>query len=172
MNPLKPRSDFSEYVVARRPALLRMAYGLTGSWHTADDVVQAALTRAYVAWPRIHSGGTEDAYVRRIVVRTAISESRRPWRRESPGIDGLDVTAATGVTTEDRDELIDALMTLPEMQRRVVVLRHWMDLSVADTARDLGIPEGTVKVYTSRALTRLQTLLADRPTSTTRRTST
>jgi DNA-directed RNA polymerase specialized sigma24 family protein len=42
-----------------------------------------------------------------------------------------------------------------------VVLRHWLGLSVAETARDLRISEGTVKSHTSRALERLHTLMTE-----------
>ncbi len=45
------------------------------------------------------------------------------------------------------------------MQRKTVVLRHWLGLSVAETAHDLGIAEGTVKSHTSRALEALHGLM-------------
>ena len=46
------------------------------------------------------------------------------------------------------------------MQRRVVVLRHWLGLSVEETAAELGISVGTVKSHTSRGLAKLQATLA------------
>lgn len=157
------RSDFSEYAAARRPALVRLAYTLTGDWHLADDVVQTALSRLYVAWPRVRRAGAEDAYVRQTILRASIDESRRPWRRERAGLEGFDHPAAAGLDPVDRQDLVAALMQLPEMQRRTVVLRHWWGLSVAETARDLRISEGTVKSHTSRALDRLQHLMTERP---------
>ena len=45
------------------------------------------------------------------------------------------------------------------MQRKVVVLRHMLDLSVSETADELGISEGTVKSHTSRGLTALEKAL-------------
>ena len=48
---------------------------------------------------------------------------------------------------------------LPEQQRKVVVLRHWLGLSVAETAGELGISEGTVKSHSSRGLAALQRTL-------------
>jgi RNA polymerase sigma-70 factor (sigma-E family) len=156
------RSEFTEYVAARRPGLVRLAYVLTGNWHTADDVVQTALARAYVAWPRIRSRGAEDAYVRQIILRAVVDESRRPWRREASGFEGFDTAATSDADSDTRRDLIAALKRLPEMQRRAVVLRHWWDLSVTETARDLNIPEGTVKSYTSRALNQLKSLMNER----------
>ena len=58
-----------------------------------------------------------------------------------------------------RDDLVAALQRLPEMQRKTVVLRHWLGLSVTETAHDLGIAEGTVKSHTSRALAALHELM-------------
>ena len=64
--------------------LRRFAYVLCGDWHTADDIVQVAMSRLYRAWPRIHRASAEDAYARRIVANTAIDQARRPSRREHP----------------------------------------------------------------------------------------
>jgi RNA polymerase sigma-70 factor (sigma-E family) len=153
-------AEFELYVAAARPRLRRLAYSLCGDWHSADDVVQTALAKLYVAWPRVRKASNPDAYVRRTLARTTIDESRRPWRRERSGLDGLDredVARDHG----DRDDLVAALQRLPEMQRKTVVLRHWLGLSVAETAHDLGIAEGTVKSHTSRALAALHELMSE-----------
>lgn len=160
------REEFTEFVAARQDYLRRVAYGLTGTWPAADDIVQTALARLYVAWPRVHRKGAEDAYVRQIMVRAAIDESRRPWRRVSVGLDGFDHPSPTKGDPAERHDLIQALGELPRMQRSAVVLRHWLGLSVAETADALRISEGTVKSHTSRALERLHTLLS--PEGTTR----
>jgi hypothetical protein len=44
-------------------------------WHLADDLVQTALAKLYVAWPRIHTDGAQDAYARRTIVRAYLSTS-------------------------------------------------------------------------------------------------
>ncbi len=153
-------AEFEAYVAAARPRLRRLAYSLCGDWHAADDVVQTALAKLYVVWPRVSRASDQDAYVRRAVARTTIDEARRPWRRERSGIEGHDLPAE-GSDLPARHDLVAALQRLPEMQRKTVVLRHWLGLSVAETAQDLGIAEGTVKSHTFRALAALQTLLED-----------
>ena len=126
-------------------------------------MLQTALVKAYVAWPRVHRDGREEAYVRRIIVRTNIDEHRRPWRRERSGLDGHDRPTVESAGIEERSELFDALQQLPISQRRVVVLRHWLGLSVEETASELGISTGTVKSHSSRARERLREMLSDLP---------
>ena len=130
---------------------------MCGDWHRAEDVLQTALTKLYVAWPRVNRDGREDAYVRQIIVRTTIDETRRPWwRRERPGLEGVDPAAREPLAIEERSALLEALLGLPPMQRRVVVLRHWLGLSVEETAADLRISTGTVKSHSHRGLERLR----------------
>jgi len=154
-------AEFTAYVLAARPRLRRLAYSLCGDWHTADDLVQTALAKLYVAWPRVVRASNPDAYVRRTVARTSIDESRRPWRRERSGLEGQDA-AAQSPDLDDRHDLVVALQRLPEMQRKTVVLRHWLGLSVTQTALDLGISEGTVKSHTARALAAMGQLMSEK----------
>ena len=75
------------------------------------------------------------------------------------GLDGVD-RPQDDTDLPARHDLVTALQRLPEMQRKTVVLRHWLGMSVAETAHDLGIPEGTVKSHTSRALAALGELMS------------
>jgi RNA polymerase sigma-70 factor (sigma-E family) len=152
-------AEFVAYVSARRSHLRRTAYLLCGDWHAADDLVQTALLKLYLAWPRIRSAGAQDAYARRIVVRSHLDERRRPWRRESVGLDGFDHAAPESVSLEDTDELLTALAALPPRQRATVVLRYWCGLTVDEAARDLGCSDGTVKSQTARAIASLRSAL-------------
>ncbi len=158
-------AEFSEYVATRRAHLRRTAYLLCGDSHRAEDLVQTVLMKLYVAWPRIRrgdgeTGGNVDAYARRMLVNANVDEGRRPWRRETSGLDGHDLPTAPSTSTEDRDLLRAALVDLPPRQRAVVVLRHFWGLSVEETARDLGVSTGTVKSQTSHGLNKLEATLA------------
>jgi DNA-directed RNA polymerase specialized sigma24 family protein len=92
-------------------------------------------------------------------VTANIDRGRRPWRRETTGVDGFDL-AAPAVDLDDRADLHAAIRSLALGQRRVVVLRHLWGLSVEETAAELGIHPGTVKSQTSAALERLRAALA------------
>lgn len=159
-------AEFIDYVAARRKALLVTAYFCCGSWNHAEDVLQTALARLDVAWPRVRRSRSEEAYVRRIIVNATIDESRRPWRREHP----VDVVPDQGHEPLDRvvrSDLMAALATLPPRQRQVIVLRHWLGLSVEETAGDLGISTGTVKSQTAHGLAALRARLGASYTSAT-----
>lgn len=151
--------SFIAFVEARRDHLRRIAFAIAGDWHAADDVLQEALVKLYLAWPRVRRDGHEEAYARRIIVRSDIDRRRRPWRREQFG----DVPEAPHPDSMervgDRDAVFQALQQLPLMQRKVVLLRHWLDLSVEQTAAELDIREGTVKSHSARGLAALRQLI-------------
>jgi RNA polymerase sigma-70 factor (sigma-E family) len=151
---------FVEYVAARRAKLFRTAYLICGDAHRADDLVQIALAKAYVAWPRLERAGNVDAYVRRILANAHVDETRRSWRRERPGLPEAEVEATPAPAHEGYEDLWAALRALAPGQRRIVVLRHYWGLSVEETAADLGISPGTVKSQTSDALTHLRRALS------------
>ncbi|MDX6228124.1 MAG: hypothetical protein QOI76_1514 [Frankiales bacterium] len=148
-------AEFEAFVSARAAALRRTAYLLCGDWHQAEDIVQIGLTKLYLAWRRVEKRDGVDAYARQIVVRCALDERRRGWRRESP-TDAVPERAAAPAGTEDRESLLAALATVPQQQRAVLVLRYWEDVSIAETARILGISEGAVKSAASRGLDNLR----------------
>jgi RNA polymerase sigma-70 factor (sigma-E family) len=160
-----PRDEeFSAFVTGRRVALLRTACLLTaGDQHLAEDLVQTALARMYVAWPKVRRSDSADAYARRVLVNAYIDEVRRPrWRREqtvSDPPDRPDTGPGGGPDAVDGDVIRTALAELPKRMRAAVVLRHWLDLSVEETASLLNCSEGTVKSQTAKGIARLRSLL-------------
>lgn len=169
MSLFRHRADheaaYVDFVAARRDHLRRIAYALCGDWHLADDLLQEALVKLYVAWSRVRNDQQPEAYVRKILVRVNIDEHRRRQRRVSTVSlsHGADEAHPEGLPVEERSALFQALQQLPEMQRKVVVLRHWLGLSVAETSDELGIGEGTVKSHTSRGLAGLERVLGQSP---------
>lgn len=155
-------AEFSEYVMARRGAVRRSAYLLCGDWHQADDLTQTAFVKLYGAWERIRDRGALDAYVRSIVVRAVVDESRRPWRREKATDAVPDTPAPSDIASgvADREVVRAALGGVPAGQRAVLVLRYFDGLDVAATAKALGCSEGNVKSQTARGLVALKAALA------------
>ena len=155
MSDLDPRqAGFEEFVAARRPALLRTAYLLTGTHADAEDLVQATLLRVVPRWSRIAT--SPEPYVRKVLARESVTRWRgRRWR-ERVVAQAPDV--ATGPPAGERLALRDALARLSPRQRAVLVLRYYDDLTEAATAEALGISIGTVKSHAREGLARLRAL--------------
>lgn len=150
---------FSAFVAARSRHLLHGAHLLTGDRHRAEDLLQTALTRAYLRWDRIVDEDPE-GYVRRTMVNAHIDWWRRkPWREEPTDV--LPDRAVIAPDTDTRAALLAALATLSRRQRAVMVLRYFEDMSEADIARTLGCSPGTVKSAASRATATLRVLLRE-----------
>ena len=165
IRPTGTRPEFSDYVAARRPALLRIATGLTGDPHSAEDLLQSALTSVYLAWPRIRDPQALDGYVRRAMVNQHTSWWRQAWRRSErtaadvpePRAHDPRVGARSGVATVvERLVLWDLVQSLPPTQRATLVLRYYEGRSEAETARLLRSSVGAVKSNTSRGLDALR----------------
>ena len=76
---------FADFVAARSGALHRAAYLMVGDAQLAQDLVQEALTKTYVAWPRLRDPSRVEAYTRKAITTTAITWFRRKgWNNERP----------------------------------------------------------------------------------------
>ena len=156
------RADDDEYVAfvqPRMPQLRRAAYLLCGDWWRGDDLVQRALTDAYVHWARVRRADSPDAYLRTILVHRFIDEQRAGWSRvklvESPPEPGGDHGVEPAVSVDLRT----ALARLPVRQRAVLVLRFLCDMSVEQTAEAMNCSTGTVKSQTAHGLADLRAVL-------------
>lgn len=152
---MQDHDDFTQFVLESYATLLRRAFLLVGDHSRAEDLVQTSLISVYPRWRRVKDPG---AYLRTVMVRTAIGWRRRRWTSELPTdplpdavgeADRADAVALADVVRR-------ALMCLPPEQRAVVVLRYFEDCSEAETARALGCSVGTVKSRASRAFTALR----------------
>ena len=149
---------FAEFVDLRQRALQRTAWLLTGDWALAEDLVQTALARTWPRWQRIRRRDDPEIYVRRVMVNTWATWSRRKWRGERPEQNLPDSPGQGDVAAEAvaRVTVRSALGSLTSRQRAVVVLRVFDDLTEAQTAQVLGCAVGTVKSTMSQALARLR----------------
>lgn len=159
----RDEAEFTEFAAITVRRLRRTAYLMCGDWHRAEDAAQDALVKVYRRWSRIERGDGLNAYAHRAVVTAVFDQSRRPWRREQLKDLVVDPhahppTDSVG-SVDDRIFVVQALAALPPSQRACVVLRHYADLSLEQTADVLGIGVGGVKSQTSRGLARLRELL-------------
>lgn len=151
---------FEDFVHATGDRMLRTAVLLCGDRHRAEDLVQSAYATAFSRWGLVARADNPTAYTRAILTRIFLSEARRRRVGELPLADGVD-RAAPGTDSALRLSLVDALATLPPLDRAVLVLRYWEDLSVIETAAQLGLSESACRTRSSRALARLRTRFPD-----------
>jgi RNA polymerase sigma-70 factor (sigma-E family) len=150
--------DFSQFVAACGGRLLHAADLLTGDRGRAEDLLQYALERAWLRWPRIRDGNPE-GYVRRTMLNAYLDWwRRRRWRELPETAAGADRAGPPdhALDVARRDAVQRALRALTTRERAVVVLRYWYDLTEAQIAVELGIRPGTVKSTLSRASAKLR----------------
>lgn len=145
--------DFSAFVESRWGRLVRSAVLLGCTSTDAEDIVQSALIRCLVHWPKVRDADDPDAYVHRVLINTFTSTRRRKWIRERavtvfPERGSPDQTDQVDVA----DAVVRSLHRLAVDQRTAVVLRYYAGLTESQMASVLGIAPGTVKSRLSRAL--------------------
>jgi RNA polymerase sigma-70 factor, ECF subfamily len=130
----------------------------------ARDAVQDGFLRAWRDLPGLRDLDRFDAWLRRLVVNASLDAARRRRRRpievELSPIDPASVADASGLVA-DRDQLERAFARLPPDHRAVVVLHHYVGMSVPQVAETLGIPLGTAQSRMHRAMTTLRVAIGD-----------
>jgi RNA polymerase sigma-70 factor (sigma-E family) len=160
----RDEASYVEFVAAYQGKLRRIAYAVCADDSRAEDVLQEALVKLYLAWPKVRNHGSEEAFARRIIINADLDDRRRPWHRRRAHVTEEELAALPApprLAPDDHLDLLDALRRLAPMQRRSVVLRHWLGLSIEETADELSISTGTVKSHTSRGLAALNALLGE-----------
>jgi RNA polymerase sigma-70 factor (sigma-E family) len=150
--------DFVEFYQATSPRTLRYAYGLTGDLPQAQDVVQEAYARAWQRWRKVGGYDDAEAWLRLVVTRLVFDWWRQLGVRRRAAVETV---AAVPPPSEDAVLLTTALRTLPEAQRRALVLHYLLDLPIAQIAAETGVAEGTVKSWLSRGRVGLAEALRD-----------
>lgn len=161
-------SDFDRLYRETYPKLLQTVTAIVGDVTAAEDCVQEAFERAYVAWPRYRPEAPAPIWLHRIAINVAISHRRRQSIRgvgESIRRLGRPEPAPDVAARADQIDLIRALRSIPPRQAAVIVLRHLHGYTNRDIAGALGVPERTVASRLAAAKRRLAEALGsyDRP---------
>jgi RNA polymerase sigma-70 factor (ECF subfamily) len=171
-------AGFAELFGAYQGLVFTAALRLCGRWADAEDLTAEAFLRAYRALCGYEADRIAALQPRAWLVKILMNvwrNSRRTDARKPPPasldeapdpVDPREGVEATAVRHETGGELAELLGRLPEDQRTAVVLRHVVDLSIAEIAAALDLPQGTVKSHISRGLRRLRTLTASAATAT------
>lgn len=161
----------SRWVHDHGRSLLGYLVGLVRDRALAEDLLQDVFCRAWQARHRYADTGHERAYLLRIADRLACDRARRPrreicvgddeWRRTEPAEEDVPPWQAMA-QIEAEQQLAEALETLSEPQRRILLLRYYGDLEFAEIAEMVGSPLSTVLSHCRRGLLSLRRLLAEK----------
>jgi RNA polymerase sigma-70 factor (sigma-E family) len=151
--------EFKEFYRASQDACFRAVLASVGDRQLAEDLVAEAFTRAWVSWAKVSRHPAPRAWI----VRTALNTRVSWWRRRSKevvledgGPDLPDPAARDPGVPGLEPALLTVLRQLPRRQREVIALRVFLDLDTRQTAKALGIAEGTVTAHLSRAVSALR----------------
>ncbi len=158
---------FRELVARESPRLLAYALRLTGERASAEDVVQQVWVQAYRARHSYRGTGPLTAWLLAICRREAGAARRREQRqvalasalRERTATEADASTLPPPATADESGHLLALIADLPERQRDVLVCRVLEERSTRETARQLGIAEGTVKATMHQALQKLRKMI-------------
>lgn len=152
---------FTQLVRVYQPGIYSGAHRLTHRPEDASDVAQDTFVRAYAALATYDDERVLAMRFQPWLWTIALNLCRNRARDRKDEVPLRDADASEPVTdpTVDHDAWERRLSTLNQHQRNAVVLRHVLDLSVADIAEATGRPEGTVKADISRGLERLRTTM-------------
>jgi RNA polymerase sigma-70 factor (ECF subfamily) len=148
--------------ISRLDAVARL---ITRDPDRAKDAVQETLVRAWRDLPGLRDPGRFEAWLRRLLVNACVDEIRSARRRRTEVVltnlhEPRVGDSSTGLA--DRDALERAFRDLDPDQRSLIVLYYFLDLSLAEAAATVGIPNGTAKSRLARAREALRaTLEAD-----------
>ena len=160
-------ADFDDWVAARGPALLRLAYVLTGDRADAEDAVQDAFL---AIWRSADGYRRERAkpstWILTLVHRRAVDLVRREDLRRAEQLDETPEAAGASVPEEadlreKRTAVQAALRELPQDQRQALELAYYGGFTQSELAEQLGVPLGTIKSRMFAGLTRLRELVPE-----------
>lgn len=155
--------EFDDFYTASFARVSNQVYAMIGNRDEAQECVQEAFVRAWAHRRRLDRAQHPEAWVRTTAYRLAVSRWRRAaLSRRSPDR-ALGAATEAPPPSESHVALVAALRLLPEAQRQALVLHHIADLPVQAVAREVGVPEGTIKARLSRGRAALAALLSDEP---------
>ena len=154
----RDEAEFEDFARARSQDLMRAALALTGEVASAEDLVQATLTRAYMKWAQVQAAGNPVAYVRTMQARLFLDGVRKRSSREIPVAD-IPETRAPENDVALREAVLAALRELEPVERVIVVQRYLFDSDVAGVAAELRMTPQAVRSRAARALAKVRAAL-------------
>jgi RNA polymerase sigma-70 factor (ECF subfamily) len=166
------KAAWDEFIGLYWQRLFAYAYKATHDRDLAGDLVQETLLRVVQKLQRYTDEGKFEAWLFRIIVNLVRDRARANARRQlrstvvdhESGSEMTDQMAGRenrdgAEYREEKEKLFGALEKLPELDRQVLLLRHYGCLSFKEIATIIGCPLGTVLARAHRALGKMRVLM-------------
>jgi RNA polymerase sigma-70 factor (ECF subfamily) len=163
-----PRPSLPDLIASYGDRLMRSAFLMCGRSGDAQDIVQETFCRALAALPDFREEAGVYTWLFTIMRNVYLQQRRSQWRfihflaRQSPVALSASNPAEHCEQRSNQTQLLAAMQKLPARQREIVILRFVNDMKIADIARVLSLPQGTVKSRLFKASSRLQKLIGAR----------
>ena len=149
-------NEFTARIENLKTRLYRTAFLYVNSESVALDAVDEAVFRGFKSLKKLRQPEYFETWMTRILINECKKELRRR-KREQP----LDTIPETAAERFDALPLKEAIFCLPQELKEVIILRYFSGLTLAETAKSLEIPQGTVATRQRRALSLLKLKLSE-----------
>lgn len=157
-----PKEAFAELVRRYEQPVRAVAINVLGDNHTAQDAVQDAFVGAYLNLSDLRKPDSFGPWLMKIAHRHALGWASRASKEVSLSSVAYEATADCRRTLDEDDrELLDVVLTLPDAEKQVVMLRYFAGHNVREVAESVGRSIGTVTKQLSRAHKRLKEILKE-----------
>ena len=163
---IQPAFDLETLVDKYSSMIISQAYFYLKDRQRAEDICQEVFLRLYNKHPELPDEQSEKAYILRVTINACKDYLKSAWHRKVTYISENYDAPASGqspenmvVDQEEKQWLLDCVMSLPDIYKDVILLFYYQELSTEEIARVLGVPGVTVRTRLMRARERLQALL-------------
>jgi RNA polymerase sigma-70 factor (ECF subfamily) len=164
VSPVRQVCDFDELMREHRSMVFSVAYHFLHDRDQAEEIAQDVFLSLHRNVDGLESPAHAAHWLRRVAVQRSIDAARKRMRRPVVALENIKEPAAQAQPGDPMlgEMLRKLIVSLPETQRMVVILRYQEDLDPTEIAEAMGIPVGTVKSHLQRSLALLREKLARR----------
>ena len=161
------KPDINRLINSYSKNLMRLCYIYLKDYHLAEDAVQETFTKAYLKYGTFKNLSSEKTWITKIAMNVCRNYLRKPSNKEllDNGYISLSYASDDKTTADFRDEdsimLLNAVYSLPEIYKQVILLYYYQDLNTAEIAEILKQKEGTISVRLKRARDLLKEILKE-----------
>ncbi len=151
MTPSEMTSEITRLIEQYGDDILRTAMVILKSKELAEDVYQETFLRVCRSFSNYRRESSEKTWITSIAVNVCRDYMRSSWKKRVIVTEDFLTYSSDSDTEEliekrnERKELLDAIMKLPDKYRQIIHLYYYQEMDVKDIAKVLKIPGGTVK---------------------------